>query len=454
MTTSEPSKTLSVRYGAFSCRIEGFDDPLATLREVTAHLRDLAAADRRFGAAGVGPAPSDGAQEGPPDLRAFDPVGVDGPGGAAEPAAAAPDRAPDREEGEPRARAADLDPEPGPTPAPADGEGGFDGALAALLAAGGDDDDEEAAPDPFADHFDAPGDGDAGDGDAEADDDAGDDDDGAGDDGADDDGGGDGADDGGGDGGDDDGGDDAPPPSVRPRAGDASPADVERLFAATDSRLSGTETSRAHDTITHLKDAVAARRADGGEGPGMPGADAYRADLAETIRPRRAEAGPARTPRPAPEADGATPLVLAAGHGIAAVPDDAPSPGAVMPRRVRRAIEHDSAEAALLATVGQMASGEDEDAFRSFAEEHRAAGLPALLEAAAAFSVLTTRQTTFPRPRLFQLAAEVAGEFDREEGLAAFGQLLREGAIRKVGHGNFMLSDTSRFAAIAQRRVG
>lgn len=49
------AKTLKVSYGSFSCTLEGFDDPVATLRSITEHFQSLSAPERLFEAEGSVP---------------------------------------------------------------------------------------------------------------------------------------------------------------------------------------------------------------------------------------------------------------------------------------------------------------------------------------------------------------------------------------------------------------
>ncbi|WP_281825886.1 hypothetical protein [Jannaschia rubra] len=228
---------------------------------------------------------------------------------------------------------------------------------------------------------------------------------------------------------------------ARTKSGVATPLvrDMERLFAATDSRLSGEDTSRRHANISHLKAAVAARRADGPI-PQRQSDDtgAYRADLASTVRPRRApEQTEARTARP----ERSAPLVLVSEQRVEEAPA-AERP--VAPRRPHRDIETDDGEQV-------RACAED---FERFAAEVGAADLPEILEAAAVYTAEVLGQDNFSRPRLLHLASEAVEDLSREDGLRGFGQLLRDGTIRKVSRGTFALGAESRYSDPSARRFG
>ncbi|WP_139176559.1 hypothetical protein [Jannaschia faecimaris] len=219
-----------------------------------------------------------------------------------------------------------------------------------------------------------------------------------------------------------------------------SAPDMERLFAATDSRLSGEDTSRRHANISHLKAAVAARRADGPvEEKAETETDVYRADLASTVRPRRnAPSVEARTPRPERPA----PLVLVSEQRVTETPAADVAP--VQPRRAPRTAEVEERDEAL-------AGAED---FEAFATDVGASDLSDILEAAAVYSTKIMGQDSFSRPRLLHLAAEAVEDMSREDGLRGFGQLLRDGTIRKVSRGVFALAADSRYTEEAERRVG
>ncbi|MEM7490532.1 MAG: hypothetical protein AAF390_15540 [Pseudomonadota bacterium] len=235
--------------------------------------------------------------------------------------------------------------------------------------------------------------------------------------------------------------------------------DMERLFAATDSRLSGEDMSRRHANISHLKAAVAARRA---EGPVATQAEdqtgAYREDLAHTVRPRRAarpDETSGRSERPAP-------LMLVSEQRVETevFPDGASDP--VRPRRAGRLTEQEAEEEAVLRDVAareddegpaSMDAAARED-FEQFAADLGAVDLPDVLEAAAVYSAQVMGNERFSRPRLLHLAAEAVDDMSREDGLRGFGQLLRDGTIRKVSRGEFALGGESRFAEAASRRVG
>ena len=182
------------------------------------------------------------------------------------------------------------------------------------------------------------------------------------------------------------------PATARPASPRPAPAerDVERLFAATDSRLDGEEASRRTATISHLRRAAAARPDD--DGAAGDGTEAWRADLAEAIRPRPADRYIQG------HATAAQPLMLVSAQRVPPAPPVASPPD-----------------------FAAAAAG--------------AVGAEALLAAAAAFAARADGTDAAPRARLFALAAGVRPDLDREAWLVAFGRALRAGAIRRVEPG-------------------
>ncbi|WP_425050351.1 hypothetical protein [Psychromarinibacter sp. S121] len=283
-----------------------------------------------------------------------------------------------------------------------------------------------------------------------------------------------------------------------PHEAETGDVPVDRLLAQADSELRNNDSKRRRSAIAHLKAAVAAVRADGGRAANKREREAeramnqYRDDLASAVR---APAGPAltdetaqdETPRleeteiedrqpepmaealkPEPAADRPSglrrptvstsddaprrkrpmaPLMLVSEQRIdrseAADAEQAARP--VRPRRVR-AEDVDATEAAGQGDVS-------EDGFKAFVDRTAPDGLQELLEASAAYAGAVQGESSNSRPQIMSRVARLLpdGAFSREDGLRAFGVLLREGRILRVERGRFTVAPNSRFND-AQRR--
>jgi hypothetical protein len=228
--------------------------------------------------------------------------------------------------------------------------------------------------------------------------------------------------------------------------GDA--ADVDRLLEKTNSQMAETEGSRRRSAIAHLKAAVAATKADRllkrvswREKTDAEVQTQYRDDLAQVVRPRRPSEAAAEAPRerPKPIGEAKSPLML-----VSELRVDSESAHVLTPIRPRRIQNDEEAEAA---SDMEGSSYEDAARFAEFAEKMGAKDLTDLLEAAAAYAAFVENRPHFSRPQLMKRVAryEAGGDFTREAGLRSFGQLLRQGKIRKLKRGQFTVADTTRF---------
>lgn len=98
----------------------------------------------------------------------------------------------------------------------------------------------------------------------------------------------------------------------------------------------------------------------------------------------------------------------------------------------------------------------DSRGFAEFAERLGAQGLPALLEAAAAYAACIEGRPHFSRPQIMRQVANLVDQAgtNREDSLRSFGSLLRVGKIVKVKRGQYALSDSSHVLAEARKLVG
>ncbi|MGP6087078.1 hypothetical protein [Antarctobacter jejuensis] len=225
--------------------------------------------------------------------------------------------------------------------------------------------------------------------------------------------------------------------------------DTSRLLDQTNSELDEPEGNRRRSAIAHLRAAVAATKADrllGRKSDAAEEQEPYREDLASVVRPRRPQSTGVRQARPESAPAPGSPLKLVADQLVR--PVEAPQPKAetvaatpaapVRPRRVRRANP----------PVEQTSAGPDGEnsEFALYAQSVGASDLPELLEAAAAYMSYVEGRDQFSRPQLMTTLrqAEVT-DSSREDRLRSFGQLLREGKIRKTSGGRFTAAETISF---------
>lgn len=216
--------------------------------------------------------------------------------------------------------------------------------------------------------------------------------------------------------------------------------DTSRLMDQTDSEMDEPEGNRRRSAIAHLRAAVAATKADrllGRKADAAEEQEPYREDLANVVRPRRPQSVSRPTERPEPQAP--TTLKLVAEQRVAGTDDGSPAADSapVRPRRVRR-------------TEPVPQTVNEESGFAAFAEDIGVKGLPELLEAAAAYMSYVEGRDQFSRPQLMTTLrqAEVS-DSSREDRLRSFGQLLREGKIRKTSGGRFTAAETISFKPAA-----
>lgn len=247
---------------------------------------------------------------------------------------------------------------------------------------------------------------------------------------------------------------DLPPaaPNPQPRLSQAgTDADMQRLLAKTDKEMGQPDTANRHKAIAHLRAAVAATRADiaAGTAPRPDGSGAaYRADLADVVRPVPAQKPPlslgeAMMAAKSASATQAAPLRLVAEQRIdtqAAPQPASPSPAdstLVRPRRVQ-----------VPAPTPQIATKAAENApdFVDFVDQSGATSLAEILEAAAAYMADIEGHEAFTRPQLLAHARNALGhDFSREDGMRSLGTLLRQGRLRKMPNGRFAVSSQTNF---------
>ncbi|WP_282094231.1 chemotaxis protein CheA [Epibacterium ulvae] len=212
-------------------------------------------------------------------------------------------------------------------------------------------------------------------------------------------------------------------------------SDVSRLMDAADEMLGNPETSSSRETYSHMRAAVAAAQDDDTTGTAAEDEEeVYRKDLASVVQPRRPVAKRRDTPRALEGESRPAPLKLVAEQRITDEDEAAQSAAPVRPRRIRSG----------MMTQGASAQASP-SAFADYARDAGAVELHELLEAAASYLSFVEGHEVFSRPDLMNKLRASGSEFNREDGLRSFGQLLREGKIARAANGRFSAAETIGF---------
>lgn len=152
--------------------------------------------------------------------------------------------------------------------------------------------------------------------------------------------------------------------------------------------------------------------------------------MAEDAAPQAAPASGEAEDRDAPAAAAPAPLKLVSSQPANA--EDAPL---------------DAASARLRQIAAQKeAAPATKDGFAEFAKLHGATDLADLLEAAAAYIGFVEGEDDFSRPQVMKKVQSASDtEFSREDGLRAFGRLLRMNRLVKLSNGRFQVAEDTQY---------
>ncbi len=228
---------------------------------------------------------------------------------------------------------------------------------------------------------------------------------------------------------------------------------LDRILAQTNTKIESDEANQKRTSIAHLRAAVQANRADSEVGdPSIKDTAEdiqgnYREDLARVVRPRRLGAGSGQASRRL------APLVLVSEQRVdEAQAEEKAETGQTLPKTIRpRRIVKPAAEAEL--SEDTEAASDATSGFGKFAAQAGAGDIAEFLEAAAAYQTFVKGQEVFSRPQIMKMALKnmPGSNLSREDGLRAFGKLIRQGVITKIQRGQFKISESSRFRPDQER---